>query len=59
MNKLETNAYIKAVEAQIRAVDTALSEIESKGNLNDPAYAALQKVRIDLIELSKKFDGAN
>jgi hypothetical protein len=52
MDKAETNGYLRAVEAQFRAVELALSELDERGHLNDKAHAVFRKVRIDLINLS-------
>jgi len=53
MNKAETNGYLRAIEAQLRAVEDALTEVDRTGDINDEAYAVLRKVKIDLINVTQ------
>jgi hypothetical protein len=54
MDKAETNGYLRAVEAQLRALEEALGEVDDRGHLNDKAYAVFRKVRVDLINLRQE-----
>jgi len=53
MDKAETNGYLRAIEAQLRAVEDALTEVDRTGDINDEAYAVLRKVKIDLINVTQ------
>lgn len=53
MDKAETNGYLRAIEAQLLAVEDALTEVDRTGDINDEAYAVLRKVKIDLINVTQ------
>jgi hypothetical protein len=53
MDKAETNGYLRAIEAQLLAVEDALTEVDRTGDINDEAYAVLRKVKIDLINITQ------
>jgi len=55
MDKAETNGFLRAVEAQLRAVEDALIEIDRIGDLNDEAYTVFRAVKADLINVSQAF----
>ena len=53
MDKAETNGYLRAIEAQLRAVEDALTEVDRNGDINDEAYAVLRKVKVDLVNVTQ------
>jgi hypothetical protein len=55
MDKAETNGYLKAIEAQLLAVEAAITEVDRHGNLTDSAYEALREVKIKLTNLTQSF----
>jgi hypothetical protein len=55
MDKAETNGYLRAIEAQLLAVEAVLEEVNRSGDLNDKAYDAFRKVRMDLINAAHAF----
>jgi hypothetical protein len=55
MNKPETNGYLAAVEAQLRAVEAALDEINRTGDLTGISFDVFREVRLDVINAVQKF----
>jgi hypothetical protein len=55
MNKDETNGYLKAVEAQLRAVEVLLEEINRSGDLNDQAWESFRVAKVDLTNFVSGF----
>ena len=56
MNKPETNGYLAAVTAQLRAASTALDEINRTGDLTGIAFDVFREVRMDVINAGVKLD---
>jgi len=56
MNKPETNGYLAAVTAQLRAVEAALDEINRTGDLTGVAFDVFREVRMDVINAGAKLD---
>ena len=54
MNKPETNGYLAAVEAQLRAVEAALDEVNRTGDLTGISFDAFREVRLDVINTVQK-----
>ncbi len=54
MNKPETNGYLAAVEAQLRAVEAQLDEINRTGDLTDTAFDVFREVRMEVINAGVK-----
>ena len=54
MNKPETNGYLAAVEAQLRAVEDALDEVNRTGDLTGISFDAFREVRLDVINTVQK-----
>ena len=54
MNKSETNGYLAAVEAQLRAVAAALDEVSRTGDLTGVQFNVFREVRLDVINTVQK-----
>lgn len=48
MTQDETNGFLRALLAQVLALESALTEVEGRSVLNDAAYAAVKKAKADL-----------
>jgi len=57
MNKSETNGYLAAVTAQLRAVESQLDEINRTGDLGGLAFDVFREVRMEVINAGVKLDG--
>jgi len=57
MNKSETNGYLAAVTAQLRAVESQLDEINRTGDLGGIAFDVFREVRMEVINAGVKLDG--
>jgi len=55
MDKAETNGYLKAVEAQLRAVEAALLQLNYTGDFTPAAEEVFREVRANLTNLTQKF----
>jgi hypothetical protein len=55
MDKAETNGYLKAVEAQLRAVENALLQLNYTSELTPEAENVFREVRNELANLTQKF----
>ena len=58
MNKSETNGYLAAVEAQLRAVAAALDEVNRTGDLTGVQFDVFREVRLDVINTVQKLSTA-
>jgi len=56
MNKPETNGYLAAVTAQLRAVEAALDEINRTGDLTGIAFDVFREVRMHAFNARVKLD---
>jgi len=56
MNKPETNGYLAAVTAQLRAVEAQLDKINRTGDLTGIAFDVLREVRVEVINAVVKLD---
>ena len=54
MNKSETNGYLAAVEAQLRAVAAALDEVNRTGDLTGISFDVFREVHLDVINTVQK-----
>ncbi len=54
MNKPETNGYLRAVEAQLRAVEATLLEIHYTGDLTPEAERVFREARLDFTNLTQR-----
>jgi hypothetical protein len=54
MNKPETNGYLAAVTAQLRAVEAQLDEINRTGDLTGIAFDVFREVRMEVINAGVK-----
>ena len=54
MDKAETNGYLRAVEAQMRATEAALLEIHYNGSLTPDAEQVFREVRVELTNLTQR-----
>ena len=55
MDKAETNGYLKAVESQMRALESALLQLNYNGTLTEAAEERFRKARADLTNLTQLF----
>ena len=56
MNKPETNGYLAAVTAQLRAVEAQLDKTNRTGDLTGVALDVFREVRMDVINAVVKLD---
>ena len=54
LDKAETNGYLKDVEAQLRAVEGAMAEINRSSELTPVAAAVFRDVRAELANLTQR-----
>jgi len=55
MDKAETNGYLRAINAQLQALEKSIAEIDRDGDLNDEAHAAFVAVKLDLINIRQSY----
>lgn len=55
MNKDETNGSIRIIEIQFRALEASLDKIYQEGTLSEKSEDTLKEIRIDLINLTQRF----
>ena len=55
MDKAETNGYLRAIEAQLLAVEALLEEVNRTGDLTGIAYDKFREVRMNIINANHAF----
>jgi len=55
LSKEETNGYLRSIEKQINDLNNSISILDSSAELNDKAYEAFRKAKINIINAGRDF----
>lgn len=54
LDKAETNGYLRAVEAQLRAIEAQMLQLHYTANLTPEAEQVFREVRVDFTNLTQR-----